>query len=295
LRRELQLLLGAAVLPASDVRFTAWRNLTQHAGERRTSGRFLVEGLRAVERMLADPHYTLEWVLVELETLSARGPEILARSLDLLRAVQASGCPLQPIARSELRQLAGTARPRGLLAIARRSTGDCAALLARLVPTRGIGVVAAGITDAGNLGALLRSAHAFGASCLFTCCGTIDALHPKVIRACTGHLVATAEVEWSELHASCTTQAIELLVFDSAVAAMDLTELQPKLAPRLLVLGGERGLPPAIAQSGRRVSIAMRPGSDSLNVAVAGSIALWYLQPPRETNTEPPAHSSAPT
>ena len=49
--------------------------------------------------------------------------------------------------------------------------------------------------------------------------------------------------------------------------------------PRLsLVLGAEGpGLPPALMNRCRRVSIPMSPGIDSLNVATAGAIALAHV------------------
>ena len=73
------------------------------------------------------------------------------------------------------------------------------------------------------------------------------------------------------------------LAFDPAPGAVELRRLDPaRTGPAVLLFGSERpGLSAAArAAADRRVRIAMQPGVDSLNVAVAAGIALASLAPP---------------
>ena len=125
------------------------------------------------------------------------------------------------------------------------------------------------VADPGNVGTLLRAADAFGAGVALSE-GCADPTGPKAVRASMGAIFRVPLVGFDEpagkrvaLVAHGGTPLPELSVDGDAV----------------LVLGAERdGLPPdVIERCDERVSIPQPGGGDSLNVALAGAIALYEL------------------
>jgi TrmH family RNA methyltransferase len=131
-----------------------------------------------------------------------------------------------------------------------------------------------GVHDPGNVGAVIRSAHALcdGPVVLGPDCA--DPWSPKAVRASMGSVFARppARAEFSEL-AGATTIALER----GAGLALSNVEVE---APAVVCLGSEReGLPPAVSEEASvRAEIPLRAdGPDSLNVAMAATIALYDL------------------
>ncbi|MBV8435781.1 MAG: RNA methyltransferase, partial [Candidatus Eremiobacteraeota bacterium] len=135
--------------------------------------------------------------------------------------------------------------------------------------------VLADLNDPGNAGTLLRSADAFG--CLGVVLGSLgaDPHQPKVVRAAMGAIfrmpftlgepetvaLAAAEAGFEIAGLSAAGESIELAVWPNRQA---------------LVAGHERhGLGRWKGICARLLAIPMRGPAESLNAAVAGSIALF--------------------
>jgi RNA methyltransferase, TrmH family len=123
------------------------------------------------------------------------------------------------------------------------------------------------ISDPGNVGTLLRTADAFGA-CVGLSEGCADPTGPKAVRASMGALFRVPLGSFGELPGRRIA-----LVARSGVPLSEV-ELVPETA---FVLGSERaGLPDEVLASCDKVAhIPIEPGSESLNVAAAGAIALY--------------------
>ncbi len=126
-----------------------------------------------------------------------------------------------------------------------------------------------GLTDPGNVGTLIRSADAFGASVALSE-GSADPLGQKALRASAGAIFRVPLVAWDDRpgrQVALDTRGSEPL------ADVDLTR------PLTIVLGAERaGLPDDLLDACDVVaSIAMPGAAESLNVAAAGAIALYEL------------------
>jgi RNA methyltransferase, TrmH family len=123
------------------------------------------------------------------------------------------------------------------------------------------------VADAGNVGTLLRSADAFGASVALSP-GCADLTNPRVVRASMGALfrVATARFDdaphpWIALAAHGGTPLDEVALGE----------------PVSFVLGAEReGLPDDVLQRCDEIAtIPLAGDAESLNVAMAGTVALY--------------------
>jgi TrmH family RNA methyltransferase len=130
-----------------------------------------------------------------------------------------------------------------------------------------------GVHDPGNVGAVIRSAHALcdGPVVLGPDCA--DPWSPKAVRASMGSLFARPPARASFEQLPGSTIALER----GAGLALDKVEVD---APVVICVGGEReGLPAAVSDGATlRAEIPLRgDGPDSLNVAMAATVALYEL------------------
>jgi TrmH family RNA methyltransferase len=122
------------------------------------------------------------------------------------------------------------------------------------------------LVDPGNVGTLLRTADAFGASVALSG-GCADPLSPKALRASAGAIFRVPLVAWEGRPGSCVA-----LVAHGGLP-LDALELRP---PVTFLLGSERaGLPDELATDCYKATIALPGEAESLNVAAAGAIALY--------------------
>jgi TrmH family RNA methyltransferase len=130
-----------------------------------------------------------------------------------------------------------------------------------------------GVGDPGNVGTILRSARAFGASSVALGSGCADPFGPKAVRASMGAIFEIAVTQVSAVD-ELPGERIALV----GHAGDPLSGLGPAAPGELTVLvGAERtGLPADIVASCDRVAhIAI--ATESLNVAMAATIALYEL------------------
>lgn len=130
-----------------------------------------------------------------------------------------------------------------------------------------------GVGDAGNLGTVIRAAHALCDGPVTLGPGCADPFSPKAVRASMGSIFARppARADFEELPGR--TLALDRTA-DSALPGLSV-EL-----PLFVCVGSEReGLPrAAIEAADARARIPFRAdGPDSLNVAMAATIALYEL------------------
>lgn len=144
-------------------------------------------------------------------------------------------------------------------------------------PGGGLSVYLHGVGDPGNVGAILRSTHAFADGAVALGPGCADPFAPKAVRASMGSIFARppARAGWEDLAAAT-------IALDPRAPAQ-IAELGLE-GPAVLCLGSEReGLPEAILKrASRRASIPLRAdGPGSLNVAMAATVALYERARPK--------------
>ncbi len=138
-------------------------------------------------------------------------------------------------------------------------------------------VVAAGLQDPGNLGTLIRSAEAFGASGVIALQGTVSQWNAKTMRASSGSVFRMPVVAGGENEVFSRLRSLGIRVF-AAVAERGVSATESPLSgPVAFMIGNEgRGLSPELlARADTRITIPCPGPVESLNAAIAGSILLY--------------------
>ena len=138
-----------------------------------------------------------------------------------------------------------------------------------------------GVQDPGNVGAILRSAQAFGASCVALGPASADPFGPKAVRASMG---AIFSVPMARVGDAAELPGLKIALV--AGAQLPLAELwlitsggrrstADVLPPASFLIGSERdGLPAAIVAKADHVA-HIPINTDSLNAAMAATVALY--------------------
>jgi TrmH family RNA methyltransferase len=151
-----------------------------------------------------------------------------------------------------------------------------------MLPGTPLILIAVALQDPGNLGTLIRSAEAFGATGILTTPGTVSAWNQKTLRASAGSVfrmpLAAATPEAMERLEQAGVKLLAALKDDAR--CIDEPALAPTLlGPVALLIGNEgAGLSEDwVRMADERVTIPCPGWVESLNAAVAGSILLWEV------------------
>ena len=243
------------------------RALRQRKGREET-GLFLVEGVRAVEDLLASP-------LAVRFAAAASSLGDTPRGRALLDVLAGQRVPLRETGERELAGFADTGTPQGILAVAEIPSAGLDDLRVDAEPA--VVLVLDAVQDPGNLGTLARTAEALGAAGVVALPGTVDAWNPKSVRAAMGSTfrLPVAHAGWDALGPWLAARGFQALA--AAAGGGPLPEPRPRRAA--LVLGNEgAGISAETrARADRAVGIPLRGRAESLNVAAAGAILLYEL------------------
>ncbi|MBN2317821.1 MAG: RNA methyltransferase [Acidobacteria bacterium] len=136
---------------------------------------------------------------------------------------------------------------------------------------------ACGIQDPGNMGTLIRTAAAAGATLICTSKETVSARNPKAIRSSAGtffHLSPVEHVDFADFHRYCMDHSIQIYRTD-ARDGVPYTESDLK-SPCAVLLGNEgSGMNEELYPGIPSIRIPMAMGIESLNVALAGAVILF--------------------
>jgi RNA methyltransferase, TrmH family len=129
------------------------------------------------------------------------------------------------------------------------------------------------VSDPGNVGAVIRTAASLVGGTVVLGPGCADPYGPRAVRASMGSVF-----EQSLLRADL----VQLPRPRAALVTHGGEDLETLAAPATVCLGAERdGLPDdLLEQCELQVTIPLRPGADSLNVAAAAAIALQRISSP---------------
>ncbi|WP_432370921.1 TrmH family RNA methyltransferase [Staphylococcus chromogenes] len=167
--------------------------------------------------------------------------------------------------------LAGTVTPQGIFAIIQKPQIESFSLKQVLILDR--------VQDPGNVGTLIRTADAAGLDAVVMTKGTADAFSDKVLRSSQGSVFhIPIIVEEDIIH---YIQQFEGPVYGTALnQAVNYHEVEKRQSSFALVLGNEgEGISDEILQTTtQNITIPIYGKAESLNVAIAAGILMFYLK-----------------
>ncbi|MBL8057211.1 MAG: RNA methyltransferase [Anaerolineales bacterium] len=234
------------------------------------TGLFVVEGIRHVGEAVS-AGATIEYLCYAPDLLESG----FAR--ELVEAQAAAGRRVYALAPDVFRSLAEKDNPQGLLAVVRRPR----LALTDLQPARHNWLVAvAKPQDPGNIGTIMRTVDAVGASGLLLLDGGADPTHPNAVRASLGALfwMPVVSAAFGDFLAWARGAGYQLCG-TSEKGALDYRAAAYR-RPAILLLGSERDGLTAEQEAAcdLMVRLPMAGRVTSLNLAVAAGVLLYAMQ-----------------
>ncbi len=256
--------------PLDDYR--ALNDPTTRRRVERRGGYFVVEGLLALEALMDSPYAVRSVLATE-------------RRAERVSALVAGRAPLVVRSDAEVAAVAGFDVHRGVLAAAdRRPLAPASAL----VEAADVVVVAEGIGDHENLGALFRNAAAFGAGAVLLDPTTADPLYRRSVRVSLGHVLRvpwTRLDPWPEALRDLGDQGFVVLALTPAADTEPIARVVEALGP----------VGPPGAGAGLGLGRAARNGAGRRSTRLALVVGAEGPASPGPRWTPPPGGSGSPS
>jgi len=234
-----------------------WKKLLTKK-ERDKSGTFLVEGFHLVEEALKQGEQILEIIVSE--------------KVDLPSRWDAGSTPVIQVTEEISKSLSDTEAPQGIYAVCRIANSEVRDAKSFLFIDA--------VQDPGNLGTMIRTADAAGIDAVVVGHGTVDIYNAKVLRSAQGshfHLpIISGDLhEWID-----KLQEKNIPVYGTALEGASVyTDISTSDSFALIVGNEGNGVGKDIlASTTANLYIPIYGKSESLNVAVATGILLYYLK-----------------
>lgn len=259
----------------NDPRVVAFRNIRETSATGRPGDTFIAEGRWVTQRLLESPHPVKAVLVAEGNQAQWRAQIDASRPIDSRPELLVASKPV-------LQSIVGFDFHRGVIGCGVRPDIPSVNQMDQQSAGHSLDVFLDGISDAENVGNIVRTAAALGIERIILGPGTVDPFRRRVIR------VSMASVlEQSFYRANDSARAIEGLVRRGhrviattlGSQADDLATFQRDGRPMVLVMGNEStGITAEVQDLATdRVRIPMSGDVDSMNVASAAAIFLWRL------------------
>jgi RNA methyltransferase, TrmH family len=231
--------------------------------------RIFIEGVRLSEEALR-AELSIE------ECLFRPVPDPESNLRRVLDEIKGRGIFAFEISERLLRDISDTETPQGIVMIARRPETAFSSALTQALP---LVAILHRVSNPSNVGAIVRSAEAAGATGLICTRGTADLMSPKALRASMGsafRLPAATGVSLPEAIEICRTAGIKTFSTSVRGASKAHSEIDWSV-PAALVIGPESVglLEDEVHLTDQSIYIPMAAPVESLNAAVAAGIILF--------------------
>ena len=240
---------------------------------------YLVEGIRIVEDAL------VRGALVETLVYS---PDLLVSARAQALVQQSAATRHLIVSESVFRSLSQRDDPQGIAAVVHIEESSLNEIA---IADDTLLLVAHALRDPGNLGSIVRTADAVGATGLVVVEPTVDLYDPQAVRATMGSLFALpifrvpgegALVDWlSEVRAASPP----LFVVGTSARGEETYDTVDYCRPLVLLVGSEsHGLPATVRSvADVNVRLSMMGGASSINVSAAAAVLLYEVLRQRQT------------
>jgi TrmH family RNA methyltransferase len=253
----------------------AFRALATH---RKPGERLLLEGAHLVEEALS-AGVSVEVAAVASKLLERRAEG--GRDAEIRRLADRlarSGTRVVSAGTSVMAAMSPADTPSGLIAIVRHELAPLDDAFAGDRAEAPLTLLAENVQDPGNLGAMIRTAEAAGATGVVACGASADPFGWKALRGAMGSTFRLPVARASSVREAVEAARRSGLRVVASAARADTPLFRAALrGPTALLMGGEgTGLPADVLELADDViAIPMQPPVESLNVAVAAGLLLY--------------------
>jgi TrmH family RNA methyltransferase len=238
-----------------------------------------VEGLRLCEEALKS-ELRIEAVIYSEHILRK---DRAAKSIERLAAAADTSAT---VSEKLLESVSSTKTPQGVVVLAVHPTNDEEAFAAKQTKSPLV-VVLHEINNPVNVGAIVRTAEAAGATGIIATANTADPFSPKALRGAMGsafRLPIWSGLSFAAVVAWCRSRKIQTVAADLSGSAVH-RDVDWSKSSAIIVGRESTGLSPdEVAATDTSVRIPMQGAAESLNVAVATGIILFEAARQRAPN-----------
>ena len=265
-------------------------NLQQKSGERRKSGKFTIEGQREVQRCLEAGYditalYICPEVMTQSATLGQTEWAHAMREREDVCGFCREKCPqaeIVAVGRTVYEKIAYRGSTEGVVAVVRTRPNTLTELEKRLEALRAQGeepllIVLEGVEKPGNLGAILRTADAAGATGVIVCDPLTDLYNPNLIRASLGAAFTVPCATATSQEAIAWLKEKGIAILTAQLQDSELYYVTDMTRATAIVMGTEAtGLTTQWRKAAdAHIRIPMLGHCDSLNVSVSAAVLLY--------------------
>ncbi|WP_185750619.1 RNA methyltransferase [Clostridium sp. KNHs214] len=229
---------------------------------REEKGSFLVEGFRFVEEALKSS-FIVEKVFI--------ADKCMNKWTKMCENLKLEPKPVIVISEQVLKFISNTDNPQGIIAIVKNEQ-------IKINSQEGMYLLADRIQDPGNMGTIIRTAHAVGALGVIVTKGTVDIYNDKTLRSTMGSIFNIPVIQDKDLTTvkELVNEGFKLVAsyLDNESEDFYKVDLPSK---GIFIVGNEgNGISEEIVNMSHiKVKIPMPGGAESLNASVAASIMMY--------------------
>lgn len=240
------------------------KKLQISAGFRREEGKFLIEGQAAIKSLLEKGIRPLHLYLC---------PEFAGNISFYVKACDQYSIPFTELSQKCFRKISDVESPQGAAALFTFPNNNIQRILDN---KRAMFLCCYGIQDPGNLGTMIRTAEAAGASAVIALPPCVSFYNPKVVRASAGSVLSIPCIEMEEKEFSSNIKRKRINLYAAVPRNGKPFYAIRFQKPAGILIGSEaHGIPPHLKTECRLVTIPMQNAVESLNAAVSAAILLY--------------------
>lgn len=227
--------------------------------------KFLVEGFRFVEEAL-DSNFTVSHIFINEKSKDKFYQLAINNKIK-------ENTKVYMLTESIFKRVSNTESPQGIIALVQNKE-------IAIEGKKGFYVLVDKVQDPGNLGTIIRTAHAAGALGVITMEGTVDVYNDKTLRSTMGSVFYIPILESKDLTfiKSLKEKGYKFLV-SSLESKNNIYDLNLKNEKLVICIGNEgKGISEEVLNLGdENFKIPMPGGAESLNAAVAAAVIMFEI------------------
>jgi RNA methyltransferase, TrmH family len=260
-------IINMLIISSDNSKIKYLHRLQVKSAIRRREKKFVMEGAVAIKSALENLHVPDEIYLC---------PEIFKESERIIVELKKREIPVIEVSEKCFEKISDVKTPQGIAALFSFCNHEPESIFQN--PEAKI-LCCFGMQDPGNLGTIIRTADAAGATAVMTLPPSVSFYNPKTVRSSASSIlnIPVKAMGMEEFISLIKNSGIKTF---SAMphGGVDFREAELN-APVCIVIGSEaHGIPEEIIKISKAINIPMRKGVESLNAAISAALLLYQLK-----------------